>query len=108
MNHYIELKSDSLQYLIKSEEKVLIMIGSSHCPSCNEILRKKLDTFAIENTDLLIIYVDQVKFPEAVRKMFKTPLSVLPTFVYYAGNEYKGYLDHVTSLDDIRKYLINL
>lgn len=106
MNHYIELKSDSLDKLVETIPKVLIMVGSSHCPSCKEILGEKLNTFAKDNTDVVVIYVDSFKFPKSVEKFLKIPLSIVPTFVYYVGNEYMGYLDTVTSLDDIKKYLI--
>ena len=108
MNHYIELKSDVLEILVKSIPKVIIMIGSSHRPSCGEILGEKLDTFAKDNTDLTVIYVDSMKFPNSINKIFKIPLSVLPTFVYYVGNEYKGYLDSVTSLEAMKETLTNL
>ena len=108
MNHYIELKSNSLDKLLKVIPRVIIMIGSSHCPSCREILGETFNTFAKENTDITFIYVDSMKFPDTVKKIFKIGLSVLPTFVYYVGNEYKGYIEQVTSLEVMKETLTNL
>lgn len=80
---YTEITEDSLQNLVKENEKVMVQFGASWCGNCR-IMKPKFKKLASENEEIPFYYVDAEKFPES-RKLAK--VDNLPTFAIFKNGE---------------------
>lgn len=80
---YTEITEDTLQNLVKENEKVMVQFGASWCGNCR-IMKPKFKKLASENEEIPFYYVDAEKFPES-RKLAK--VDNLPTFAIFKNGE---------------------
>ena len=80
---FTELSEDSLQEIVKNNEKVVVQYGASWCGNCR-IMKPKFKKLASENEDIPFYYVDAEKLPES-RKLAK--VDNLPTFAIFKNGE---------------------
>lgn len=76
---YTELTDDTLQEIVKNNEKVVVQYGASWCGNCR-IMKPKFKKLASENEEIPFYYVDAEKLPES-RKM--ATVDNLPTFAIF-------------------------
>ncbi len=74
-----ELESDSLNEIIKNNDKVLVQYGATWCGSCR-IMKPKVKRLSNTYEDIQFIYVDAEKFPKS-RKLAE--VNNLPTFAAF-------------------------
>ena len=75
----ITLKSDNFYGYISSIPNCLVMVGSSRCKKCQEILKKIEITEPIGKT-IEILYIDGYKWGEISLSL---RVERYPTFIYY-------------------------
>lgn len=80
---YTELAEDTLQAILKDNDKVVVQYGASWCGNCR-IMKPKFKKLASENENIPFLYVDAEKLPES-RKMAK--VDNLPTFAIFRNGE---------------------
>lgn len=80
---YTELKEDTLQEIVKNNEKVVVQYGATWCGNCR-IMKPKFKKLAAENEEIPFYYVDAEKLPES-RKM--ATVDNLPTFAIFKNGE---------------------
>ena len=80
---FTELTEDTLQDIVKENEKVVVQYGASWCGNCR-IMKPKFKKLASENEDIPFYYVDAEKLPES-RKLAK--VDNLPTFAIFKNGE---------------------
>ena len=80
---YTELSDDTLQNIVKENEKVVVQYGASWCGNCR-IMKPKFKRLASENEDIPFYYVDAEKLPES-RKLAQ--VNNLPTFAIFKNGE---------------------
>ena len=76
---YTELTDDTLQEIVKNNEKVVVQYGASWCGNCR-IMKPKFKKLASENEEIPFYYVDAEKLPDS-RKM--ATVDNLPTFAIF-------------------------
>lgn len=76
---FTELADDTLQDIVKNNEKVVVQYGASWCGNCR-IMKPKFKKLASENEDIPFYYVDAEKFAES-RKL--ATVDNLPTFAIF-------------------------
>lgn len=96
-----ELREDTLQDLVESNEKVVVQYSAGWCGNCR-IMKPKFKKEALENDDVLFVYVDAEKFPES-RKL--ADVSNLPTFASFEKGRFKNQVQ--TNKYDLLKELVN-
>lgn len=79
MNMLQELESDTLNEVIKNNDKVIVQYGATWCGSCR-IMKPKVKRLANSYEDVKFFYVDAEKFPES-RKLAE--VTNLPTFAAF-------------------------
>ena len=80
---YTELTEDTLQEIVKNNEKVVVQYGASWCGNCR-IMKPKFKKLAAENEEIPFYYVDAEKLPES-RKL--ATVDNLPTFAIFKDGE---------------------
>ncbi len=78
---YKELTEDNLNLEFQTSKKVMIQYGAAWCGNC-KITKPKFKHLAEEHPDVLFVYVDAEKFPNA-RKF--ADVTNLPTFAGYVN-----------------------
>ena len=96
-----ELNTDTLQDLIEENDKVVVQYSASWCGNCR-IMKPKFKKEALDNQDVLFVYVDAEKFPNS-RKL--ADVSNLPTFATFQNGQFKNQVQ--TNKYDILKGLVN-
>ncbi|MEM0932686.1 MAG: thioredoxin family protein [Bacteroidota bacterium] len=96
-----ELKQDTLKDLISNNDKVVVQYSASWCGNC-KIMKPKFKKEALDNSDVLFVYVDAEKFPDS-RKL--ADVSNLPTFASFEKGRFKNQVQ--TNKYDLLKELIN-
>ena len=101
----IELKEDKLDELLQANDSVVVQYGATWCGNCR-IIKPKFKKLAAKHEDVLFVYVDAEKLPNA-RKLAN--VSNLPTFATFKagallseaqGNKIEiveGLIDEITS-----------
>lgn len=77
---FTELNADNLDTLLQSSKKVMVQFGAPWCGNC-KITKPKFKNFAEQHDDILFVYVDAEKFPNARKH---ADVSNLPTFAAYS------------------------
>ena len=80
---FIDLTEDTLQDLIKQNDKVVVQYSASWCGNCR-IMKPKFKKFATENDAIAFILVDAENAPES-RKLAN--VSNLPTFATFVNGQ---------------------
>ncbi|MHB0754150.1 thioredoxin family protein [Polaribacter sp. M15] len=96
-----ELTTDSLQEIVKENEKVVVQYSATWCGNCR-IMKPKFKKLASENESTAFVIVDAEKFPES-RKL--ADVSNLPTFATFVGGEKKNQVQ--TNKFDVLKELVS-
>ncbi|MEM6892041.1 MAG: thioredoxin family protein [Bacteroidota bacterium] len=96
-----ELNTDTLQELIEKNDKVVVQYSALWCGNCR-IMKPKFKKEALDNQDVLFVYVDAEKFPNS-RKL--ADVSNLPTFATFQNGQFKNQVQ--TNKYDLLKGLIN-
>ncbi|MEM6376716.1 MAG: thioredoxin family protein [Bacteroidota bacterium] len=96
-----ELNTDTLQDLIEENDKVVVQYSASWCGNCR-IMKPKFKKEALDNQDVLFVYIDAEKFPNS-RKL--ADVSNLPTFASFKNGQFKNQVQ--TNKYDLLKGLIN-
>ncbi|MGD1947774.1 MAG: thioredoxin family protein [Croceivirga sp.] len=96
-----ELNTDTLQDLIKENDKVVVQYSASWCGNCR-IMKPKFKKEALDNQDVLFVYIDAEKFPNS-RKL--ADVSNLPTFASFKNGQFKNQVQ--TNKYDLLKDLVN-
>ncbi|MEL7123275.1 MAG: thioredoxin family protein [Bacteroidota bacterium] len=96
-----ELNTDTLQDLIEENDKVVVQYSASWCGNCR-IMKPKFKKEALDNQDVLFVYVDAEKFPNS-RKL--ADVSNLPTFATFQNGQFKNQVQ--TNKYDLLKGLVN-
>lgn len=78
---YKELTEDNLNDVFQTSDKIMVQYGAAWCGNC-KIIKPKFKHLAEENPDVLFVYVDAEKFPNA-RKF--ADVTNLPTFAGYVN-----------------------
>jgi len=81
-----ELTTDSLQDIVKENNKVVVQYSATWCGNCR-IMKPKFKKLATELNEIKFVIVDAEKFPES-RKL--ADVSNLPTFATFVGGEKKN------------------
>ncbi len=79
----IELTKDTLEQIIKSEERVIVQYGATWCGNCR-IIRPKFKKLSDKHENITFVYVDAEKMPQA-RKLAN--VTNLPTFAAFRQGE---------------------
>ncbi len=79
----IELKEDTLNEIVKENEKVMVQYGATWCGNCR-ITKPKFKRLAGENEDVVFVYVDAEKLPGS-RSLAE--VKNLPTFAGFKKGE---------------------
>lgn len=96
-----ELKTDTLQEVIDSNDTVLVQYAAGWCGNCR-IMKPKFKKFAEEHDDVKFIVIDAEKNPES-RKLAK--VDNLPTFAAFHKGELKQQTQ--TNKTDVLKSFID-
>ena len=80
---FIDLTEDTLQDLIKQNDKVVVQYSASWCGNCR-IMKPKFKKLATENEAIAFILVDAENAPES-RKLAN--VSNLPTFATFVNGQ---------------------
>nr|WP_297916458.1 thioredoxin family protein [uncultured Allomuricauda sp.] len=96
-----ELNTDTLQDLIEENDKVVVQYSASWSGNCR-IMKPKFKKEALDNQDVLFVYVDAEKFPNS-RKL--ADVSNLPTFATFQNGQFKNQVQ--TNKYDLLKGLVN-
>lgn len=80
---FTELKEDTLEATVKSNETVLVQFSAGWCGNCR-IMKPKFKRMAMEHENAEFVMVDAEKLPES-RKMAN--VDNLPTFAAFRNGE---------------------
>jgi len=75
----IQLETDSLQFLINSESKLMVMFGTDWCGNC-DILKPEFDRVSKEHTDIPFILVNPDNFPKSRELVDLTNIPMVVAF----------------------------
>ncbi|AFL83741.1 thiol-disulfide isomerase-like thioredoxin [Belliella baltica DSM 15883] len=96
-----ELKTDTLQNLIKENEKVVVQYGATWCGNCR-IMKPKMKRLSNDYEGITFLYVDAEKLPES-RKL--ASVTNLPTFATFSGGSLVNQIQ--TNKEEALKTLID-
>ncbi|MEQ8239614.1 MAG: thioredoxin family protein [Cyclobacteriaceae bacterium] len=82
----IELESDTLDQIIKENDKVIVQYGATWCGNCR-LVKPKFKRLALTNEDVKFVYVDAEKQPNS-RALAE--VKNLPTFAGFKGGKLVG------------------
>lgn len=97
----LELSEDTLQDLVKNNEKVVVQFSASWCGNCR-IMKPKFKKLASENENVTFVIVDAENAPES-RKL--ADVSNLPTFATFVNGKLVGEVQ--TNKSEILTDLVN-
>ena len=112
MKHFIILKQDYLDLILKKSPKVITIFGSIYCSTCRELVKDHLDGIAKRFSDYLFVYVDvedqdgNLNFPHTMSLLKNKEPDYWPYWVFWnKGIEQNdSYLTWGKEVDDwIRK-----
>lgn len=96
-----ELETDTLQNLIKENDKVVVQYSASWCGNCR-IMKPKMKRLANDYEGITFLYVDAEKLPES-RKL--ASVTNLPTFATFSGGSLVSQIQ--TNKEEALKSLID-
>jgi thiol-disulfide isomerase/thioredoxin len=96
-----ELETDTLQNLIKENDKVVVQYSASWCGNCR-IMKPKMKRLANDYESITFLYVDAEKLPES-RKL--ASVTNLPTFATFSGGSLVNQIQ--TNKEEALKSLID-
>lgn len=96
-----ELETDTLQNLIKENEKVVVQYGATWCGNCR-IMKPKMKRLSNDYEGITFLYVDAEKLPES-RKL--ASVTNLPTFATFSGGSLVNQIQ--TNKEEALKTLID-
>tara|TARA_B100001778_G_scaffold264914_1_gene225802 strand:- start:703 stop:1050 length:348 start_codon:yes stop_codon:yes gene_type:complete len=112
MQHFIILKQDYLDLILKKSSKIITIFGSIYCGTCQELVKDHLDGIAKKWSDYLFVYINAEDqdgnhaFPHAMSLLKNDSPDYWPYWVFWnKGIEQKDdYLTWGKEVDDwIRK-----
>ncbi|GAB2619124.1 thioredoxin family protein [Belliella aquatica] len=96
-----ELETDTLQNLIKENDKVVVQYSASWCGNCR-IMKPKMKRLSNDYEGITFLYVDAEKLPES-RKL--AAVTNLPTFATFSGGSLVNQIQ--TNKEEALKSLID-
>jgi thiol-disulfide isomerase/thioredoxin len=96
-----ELETDTLQNLIKENDKVVVQYSASWCGNCR-IMKPKMKRLSNDYEGITFLYVDAEKLPES-RKL--ASVTNLPTFATFSGGSLVNQIQ--TNKEEALKTLID-
>lgn len=96
-----ELETDTLQNLIKENDKVVVQYSASWCGNCR-IMKPKMKRLSNDYEGITFLYVDAEKLPES-RKL--ASVTNLPTFATFSGGSLVNQIQ--TNKEEALKSLID-
>lgn len=96
-----ELETDTLQNLIKENDKVVVQYSASWCGNCR-IMKPKMKRLSNDYEGITFLYVDAEKLPES-RKL--ASVTNLPTFATFSGGSLVNQIQ--TNREEALKTLID-
>jgi thiol-disulfide isomerase/thioredoxin len=96
-----ELETDTLQNLIKENDKVVVQYSASWCGNCR-IMKPKMKRLSNDYEGITFLYVDAEKLPESIKLASVTNL---PTFATFSGGSLVNQIQ--TNKEEALKTLID-
>lgn len=96
-----ELTQDNLQYIVNSNDTVVVQYAATWCGNCR-IMKPKFKKLSTENPEAVFVVADAEKFPES-RKLAN--VDNLPTFATFKGGKFVNQVQ--TNKFDVLKDLVD-